>query len=203
MARVDFYYDVVCPYAYLAHTQIERVCGEVNAELRWKPILLGGLFRVIGAGDGPMPSMAPAKARLNLLDMQRWAEHWDVPLRLPAEHPRRTVLAMRAILAASDPLAATKALYRAYWVDGRDVANPDTVAAVLSETGLDGDALVTRAVDPTIKQALRESTDEAAAAGAFGVPACVVHVAGREPELFWGQDRLLLLSRFIAKTEAA
>lgn len=187
-ARVDFYFDVVCPYAYLAHTQIERICE--GAELRWKPILLGGLFRVIGAGDGPAPTMPAAKARLNLLDMQRWADRWAVALTMPAGHPRRTVLAMRAILASGDVPRAAKELFRRYWRDGLDVADEGVVTDALDAAGFDGAAVVARAQTQETKDALRAAVDEAAEAGAFGVPTFVVHRADRDPELIWGQDRL-------------
>src|SRR5262245_7362410 len=98
MKRVDFYYDFSCPYAYLGHTQIEALCDRGGAELVWKPFLLGGVFKAIGAPD--MPAMPPAKLRLNALDMTRWADHWGVALRMPATHPNRTVLALRAALAS-------------------------------------------------------------------------------------------------------
>ncbi len=189
--RVDFYFDVVCPYAYLAHTQIEHMCDEAGAELRWVPILLGGLFREIGAGDGPMPGMPDAKAKLNLLDMKRWAEHWEQPLEMPAEHPRRSVLAMRAVIASGDVPSAAKALYRAYWQDGLDVTDGEVVAKVLHDAGLNGAEAVGKATEGRTKQALRDHTSAAAEIGAFGVPTFVVHPAnGGKPALIWGQDRM-------------
>src|SRR5262249_39108152 len=90
--KVIFYYDIVCPFAYLASTQIESVCK--GTELHWQPILLGGLLKSIGNPE-PMRSAPPAKAYMNLLDAQRWAEHRGVPLVFPPGHPRRTVEAMR------------------------------------------------------------------------------------------------------------
>jgi 2-hydroxychromene-2-carboxylate isomerase len=190
VTSVDFYFDVVCPYAYLAHTQIEALCREHGAELCWRPILLGGLFRVIGAGEGPNATMSPAKARLNLIDMQRWAAAWEVPLVMPRGHPRRTVLAMRAIIASSDVAQSAKALFRRYWVDGLDVSDESVVRDALDAAGLDGAEAVRRAADPAIKEALVRAVDEAAAAGAFGVPTFVVRREGEAPSLVWGQDRL-------------
>jgi 2-hydroxychromene-2-carboxylate isomerase len=193
--RIDFYYDLSCPYAYLGHTQIEALCARHGAELVWKPFLLGGLFRAIGAADAP--AMIPAKARMNLLDMHRWAEHWKVPFHMPAEHPCRTVLALRTILASDDIARATKALFAAYWERGLDVSRADVVRQALDGAMFDGAALLERAGTESIKQELRSRTDEAVAAGVFGAPTWVVHggTADSDSELFWGQDRL----RFVDK----
>ena len=200
-ATVDFYFDVVCPYAYLAFTQLDGLLARHSFELRYKPILLGGLYRVIGAGDGPMPSMPPAKAKLNLLDMHRWAAFRDQPLNMPATHPNRTVLAMRTVLASGDYPRAGKALYAAYWVRGEDVSQPEVVRAALDGAGFDGAALVEAASDPAIKQQLFDAVDEAAAAGAFGVPTFVVKHGDRS-EMFWGQDRIAMVEAELAAAAA-
>src|SRR5262249_24435863 len=120
---VELYYDYSCPYAYLASTQIEAICQRTGAHLAWRPMLLGGVFHALGAKDGP--HLSPAKARLNFLDMHRWADWWGVPLVMPPGHPNRTVLALRATLAAGgDVPRASHALFRAYWAEGRDLSQP-------------------------------------------------------------------------------
>jgi 2-hydroxychromene-2-carboxylate isomerase len=195
MKRVELYYDYSCPYAYLASTQIEALCARSGAELVWRPMLLGGVFRAIGVPDGP--AFSPAKARLNHLDMHRWADWFGVPLVMPPLHPNRTVLALRATLAAEDAApAAAKALFRAYWVLGRDVSRPEVVSEALGEAGLDGPALLRRADEPSIKEALRARTDEAVARGVFGAPTMFVTVDGKT-ETFWGQDRLLFVEKML------
>ncbi|MCB9706717.1 MAG: 2-hydroxychromene-2-carboxylate isomerase [Myxococcales bacterium] len=182
--EVRFYYDVVCPYAYLASTQIEALAAAEGAQVSWRPILLGGVFRAIDAPQVPAASMSPPRARLNLLDMQRWADRWGVPLDMPSAHPRRTVAAMRLLVGVGEgPLriALTRALFRAYWAEGRDLADRAVVDAIAREHG----------VDPAIidgeeaRAGLFASTAEATALGAFGVP--VIAVGER---WWWGQDRL-------------
>jgi 2-hydroxychromene-2-carboxylate isomerase len=186
--RVELYYDYSCPYAYLASTQIEAVCARTSAVLEWRPMLLGGVFRALGAPDTPV--LAPAKARHNVLDMHRWADWWGVPFVMPPTHPNRTVLALRATLAAEEQsLRATKALFHAYWGLGRDLSRPEVVREALDGAGLDGAALVQRAEDAAVKDALRARTDEAVARGVFGAPTAFVTVDGKT-ECFWGQDRL-------------
>ncbi len=185
MPELEFYYDFSCPYAYLASTQIERIAERAGAELVYRPFLLGGVFNALGPAAPDMGRMPPPRARLNGLDMHRWAEHWRVPLRMPPTHPNRTVTALRAALASGDLPRASHALFAAYWAEGRDLSDPDVIRRALDGAGLDGAGLVERAGDAAIKRELRERTDEALSRGVFGAPACFVG-----GELYWGQDRL-------------
>jgi 2-hydroxychromene-2-carboxylate isomerase len=186
--RIAFYYDVVCPYAYLASTQIDALAARAGAVLEYRPFLLGGVFKAIGAPQVPMSAMNIAKARHNRLDMDRWAARFRVPLVMPETHPNRTVDALRAILASGDIPLATRALFHAYWVDALDLSEPGVVASALDRAGLGGDEAVRRAGEARIKDELRERTDQAVNEGIFGAPSFVVltHVK----QLFWGQDRL-------------
>jgi len=196
MPQVEIWYDIVCPYAYLGSTQIESVAREANATVSWEPFLLGGVFNALGVPSNLAASLSEPKRRHNAIDLERWAERFGVPLRMPAEHPRRTVLALRAILAADHQrVAATHALFRAYWVDGLDVSAPAVVRDILDRAGLDGAACVERASDPAIKGDLRRNTDEAVGRGIFGAPSFFVG-----DELFWGQDRLDFVARALARS---
>jgi 2-hydroxychromene-2-carboxylate isomerase len=151
--------------------------------------------------------MPAAKLRLNALDMHRWAARFEVPLVMPETHPNRTVLALRATLASPDVPAASKALFRAYWALGRDVSRREVVVEALDGAGLDGASLVARADEPPAKQALRDATDEATAAGVFGAPAFLVSAPRGEGDLeralFWGQDRLAMVERALGGTPPA
>lgn len=189
-SRVEFYFDVSCPYAYLAHLRIETVCTQRGADLEWKPILLGGLFRAVRGDDGPMAAMPAAKGRMNALDLQRWADHYAIPFTQPFSHPMRSVTAMRAIVVSGDVPRAAKAIYRAYWVDGLDVTSRDVLAKVLDGAGFDGETVVVRADEQDAKDRLFANTEAAAAIGAFGVPTYVVHRRGKEPVFEFGQDRI-------------
>src|SRR5689334_1637131 len=90
---LELWFDFSCPFAYLA----SRRAPQLPTEIDWRPMLLGGVFRGIGAGDGPMSTLSPAKALHNLHDMHRWADLFDVPFRMPAGHPMRTVRALRVL----------------------------------------------------------------------------------------------------------
>lgn len=182
---LEFFYDFSCPYAYLASTRVERIAKATGAQLEYKPFLLGGVFRALGSATPDVLPMSAPKARLNGLDMQRWAELFDVPLRMPAAHPNRTVTALRATLASGNIPRASHALFRAYWVDGADLSDPAVIGAAFDAAGLSPVAALAAADQAHCKAELRERTDEAIARGVFGAPACFVN-----GEMFWGQDRL-------------
>lgn len=203
VTTVEFWFDFSCPYAYLASRSIEAVCTAGGARLVLAPMLLGGVFRAIGAGDGPMPTLAPAKAASNARDMARWAERRGAPLTIPPAHPMRTVRALRTLLALPEATwpAAMHALYAAYWVDGADVTSDAVIAAALAGAGLDAAAIaaaLAAADTDAIKDALRARTDQAVALGVFGAPAMVVRRADVAPLLLWGQDRLHWLAAVLA-----
>ena len=189
---IRFFHDFSSPFSYLASTQIEAVAARQGASVEWCPILLGGLFRSIGTPDVPMLEMSAVKQAYIHSDMRAWAKWWGVPFSFPSTFPIRGVLPLRVAIA--EP-AATPHIYRALWVEDRNIGDPEVLAAVLSSAGLDAEKLLKAATDPVIKGQLRSNTEEAQAAGACGVPTFLV-----DGNLIWGQDRLDLLESFLAGT---
>lgn len=182
--NLDFWFDFSSPYAYLASTQIDALAARTGATLRWRPLVLGAVFKQVGQVDVPMLAANPAKQRHYLLDMQRWAGAYGVPFRFPETFPIRSILPLRAFLAHPDPVPFAHAVFRAAWGEARDVTDPD----VLRACGATDDVL---AAAPAQKQALIDTTAEAVAAGVFGAPTCIVD----DKWLFWGQDRLDMVEK--------
>ncbi len=186
---LELWFDVSCPYAYLASRRANRL----GVEIDWRPMLLGGVFRGIGAGDGPMATLGPAKAKHNLADMYRWAAAWGEPFRMPAAHPMRTVRALRVLLGLPHSRwpAAIEALYAAYWQRAEDITSDRVIAAALQHLGADEVSRAIASADsPAIKDELRTRTEEAISLGIFGAPGWVLRRPAREPLLLWGQDRM-------------
>ncbi len=182
-AVLEFFYDFVSPYSYLASTRVEEGARRAGGAVRFRPFLLGGVFKATG---NRAPLETPAKLRHLWVDVERWARRLGVPLARPAAFPPATVLAMRCALAAEQAgglVPFTHAAFRAYWVEGRDVSSPEVLAAVASSAGLDGAGLVASA--PSFKEALFRQTQEAVERGTFGAPTFFVG-----EELFVGNDRL-------------
>jgi 2-hydroxychromene-2-carboxylate isomerase len=195
---LELWFDFSCPYAYLASRRATRL----GVPIDWRPMLLGGVFRGIGAGDGPMATLSAAKARHNLLDMQRWAELFDEPFRMPAAHPMRTVRALRVLLALPHSRwpAAIEAIYAAYWQRGDDLTADDVIARTLRSAGLPDDEVASALVhgsSDAIKDELHRRTAEAIELGIFGAPAWIIRRPDA-PLLIWGQDRFPWLEAVLA-----
>jgi 2-hydroxychromene-2-carboxylate isomerase len=194
---LKFYFDFSCPYAYIASTSIEALALRCAARLEPRPILLGGVFRARATPQNLSATLSPAKARHNLADIHRQAAQAGVPLRMPKRHPMRTVEALRALLVVGEPfMALAHEFFKAYWVEGLDLTTRAAVGEVLRRAGHDADAVLAKLDDPAIKAELRERTDEAIAAGVFGVPACVL-ATDAGPELVWGADRLAMVEALL------
>jgi 2-hydroxychromene-2-carboxylate isomerase len=195
---LELWFDFSCPYAYLASRRARHLTVAVD----WRPMLLGGVFRGIGAGDGPMATLSPQKQAHNVHDMHRWADIFGEPFRLPPAHPMRTVLALRTLLALAPTWwpVAIEAIFAAYWQRGDDIARAEVIAQALRGAGVPDEAIAaaaSRADDPAIKDELRQRTDEAIALGIFGAPAWVLRDHG-EPLLIWGQDRMPWVEAMLA-----
>jgi 2-hydroxychromene-2-carboxylate isomerase len=187
---LDVYFDFGSPFAYLGCSQVAALAARAGARVTWHPMVLGGLFKNIGTPDVPLFTFPEAKQRHVGMDLERWAAYWAVPYRFPTRFPMRTIEALRVYLAlpAERRDAYRDAVFRAYWAEDRDIAEPKVLAACIGDETIARAALEAAKSD-AVKAALREETEAAAARGVFGAPTFIVD--GKE--LYWGQDRLSLV----------
>jgi 2-hydroxychromene-2-carboxylate isomerase len=189
----EFYFDFVSPYAYLAWRRLDQLCEEHNLRLEPRPVLLAG---ILGHWGQLGPAEIPAKRRFFIKDVLRWAAEYEFTMRFPDPHPFNPLGALRVTLAAGSHMALQNeiidALFTTAWRNGRHLSDAAVLKDILDETVDLDDDLVARSQSPPIKEALREQTDEAIERGVFGVP--TIRVDG---ELFWGNDRLGHLERFL------
>ncbi|WP_191833520.1 2-hydroxychromene-2-carboxylate isomerase [Pseudomonas fluorescens] len=184
---VEFFFDLGSPASYLAWTQLPALCVRHDAQLLYRPMLLGGVFQATGNAS---PAMVPAKARYVFADFQRYAKRYGVTLAFPPGFPVNTLGLMRGTMAVQlfQPErfeAYLTALFPAMWVQQRNLGDPQVLATVLREARFDPEQYQAWSVDPQVKAALKEATEEAVRRGTFGAPTFFVG-----EQMFFGQDRL-------------
>ncbi|MGL6000142.1 MAG: 2-hydroxychromene-2-carboxylate isomerase [Pseudomonas proteolytica] len=184
---LEFFFDLGSPTTYLAYTQLPGICAETGSQLVYQPILLGGIFKATGNAS---PITIAAKGRYMLQDLARYAKRYGVPLKFNPHFPINTLTLMRAVtgIQLRQPerfIDFIDCLFRALWVDGRNLGDPAVVAAVLAEHGFDPAQVLELAQNEAVKDALKHKTEEAIARGVFGAPSLFVG-----QQLFFGQDRL-------------
>lgn len=185
MARLEYFFDYVSPFSYLADTQLPALLERTGAELVHRPILLGGVMQ--GSGNSP-PFTVPNKGVYTGRDAQRWAEHYGVEMTTNPHFPVKTIQALRAatvLLEEGGFAEFHTAAFRATWCEAQDLGDPAVLATVLEKCGLDAAHVLERCGDPAIKDTLRKATEEAVERGAFGAPTFFVG-----DEMFFGNDRL-------------
>lgn len=194
MKRVEFFYDYASTYSYLAHREIEEIAERRGAELVFRPMVLGFVFKATG---NSMPAAVPAKAAYMVQDVRRWVRKTGLPFHMPSVFPVNTIRALRgacAALADGTFPAYHHAVMKAYWADDQDIGDAEVLAGIATGAGLDGAALVARCETEAVKAALKKNTDEAVARGVFGAPTFFVGDA-----MFWGNDRLEFVAEALAE----
>ena len=187
MKTIEFYFDFGSPTTYLAHTQLPRIAAEGGATLSYRPMLLGGVFKATGNAS---PVTVPAKGRWMGQDIARWARRYGVPFVFNPHFPINTLTLMRGAVGVQrrQPQLLARyldAVFRALWVEPRDLGQAAEVEAVLAPLGITAEDFMALVSDPEIKAALIANTEEAVARGVFGAPTCFVGET-----MFFGQDRL-------------
>jgi 2-hydroxychromene-2-carboxylate isomerase len=184
---LEFYFDVGSPASYLAWTQVPGIARATGSEVEYRPFLLGGVFQATGNRS---PMEVPAKGQYMLDDLQRFARRYGVPFAHNPHFPINTLTLMRMALGLQlrEPASMVPfvdAVYRAIWVEGKNMNDPATVGAVLQQAGFDPEKMLALASDPAVKDDLKAVTQEAVQRGVFGAPTFFVG-----QDMFWGQDRL-------------
>lgn len=189
--QVDFYYSIDSRYSYLAATQIPGLEAEFGITIGWKPIAFRALM--IARGDDPFtegPRIGQYDPAYRSIDVHRWANYYKVPLVEPDWEGdwRRIALAAVAALRLDAGQAMSFALYAAVMQDQATPKTDADLARIATAAGLDGDRLLALIDEPETARLHQQHLDDARRVGVFGVPSFALG-----SDIFWGNDRLVLL----------
>ena len=187
MTRLDFWLDFASTYSYPAAMRIEPLARERGVAMRWRPFLLGPIFATQGWKDSPF-NLYPVKGKHMWRDMQRTCARLGLPLKRPEPFPQNSLHAARVALALDEAARPDfcRAVYRAQFGEGRNIAERATLADILQTLGHHPASVLEPAAEAPIKARLKLETETAQRAGVFGAPSFIAE----DGELFWGNDRL-------------
>lgn len=193
---IDFYFDFTSPYGYIASQVIDELAAAQGYDVRWHTFMVVAAYKEFSATN---PLAHAAKEKYFRLDIPRTAAFHGVKFAFPPTWPEGLIAAGRAFtwIDRRDPAAAKRfahAALRAYWAEGKPLANPESVADLGAGVGEDRAALRAALDDAAVKQAFIAANNGTFAAGIFGSPQVVF-----SGELFWGTDRLEQLKAALAK----
>lgn len=173
---IDWFFDVVSPFAYLQLEQLDKLPADIA--IRPRPVVLGAIFNHWGNKG---PAEIGSKRTFTYRHALFRAQQLGIAYRMPPAHPFNPIKALRLTIAMGGSLDAVRAVFRYIWREGNDVASPESFAALCEAVGFPEG--VSAVENPEVKQALRQHTDAAIALGVFGVPTFAYN-----GNLFWGED---------------
>ena len=191
---IEFYFEFYSPYGYLASQRIDDIATRHRCEVTWRPFMLGPAF----AQTGMKPLVQiPLMDEYSLLDMKRCARLQGVAFQLPDEFPKVSLNCARAFYALVDEQpqkakALAKAIYHAIFGLGQDGTQPELIAKLARDLGVDDVTLLESIQDPVIKERLKLETQNTIERKIFGWPFIFV-----DDEPFWGNDRLDQVERWL------
>ena len=196
MKSVEFYFDLGSPYSYLAYYRLLQMAEQQEIQIVYKPILLGGVFKATGNRS---PIEIPVKGAYSILDMQRWAEYYQIPMQMNPHFPMNTLTLMR-ILTGVQLLhlekfeQVLKLLFDAMFGTPQNLNEPAVLAEVLKPSGFSVEDIMSMVQSEVVKQKLITETEQAIQRGIFGAPTFFVG-----DEMYWGQDRLHFVEQALNK----
>ena len=200
MTTIDYYMTLNSPWTYLGSARLAVIAARHKATVNIKPCKFGPIFEQ--TGGLPLLKRSPPRRAYRMMELKRWRDVHGIKLTLepkhfPSDEGLGTRLLLAAKLAGKDAHMLATELGRAIWEREENLADPAVVAAAAQRAGLDAAVLRAGGKSDAELDALHEQyTQQALAAGVFGAPSFVLPSA----EIFWGQDRLDLLDRQLAKS---
>jgi 2-hydroxychromene-2-carboxylate isomerase len=192
MARqIEFHFDYMSPYSYLATTQFAKLRSETGAEIAYKPFRILELMKLVG--NRPTTVECKNKSKYAGADLARWAALYKVPFqRNPNMRGFDYDVFRRATLAAVEQGKGDTVVpffYRAIWAGDANLAERPVLMGLLDKEGLDGEGLLKQSDDPKYSEKLEAATAASADKGVFGSPTFFVG-----EQMFFGNDRLGFLT---------
>jgi 2-hydroxychromene-2-carboxylate isomerase len=201
---IEFFFDCSSPWTYLAFSRIEALAAEFRAQIRWRPILVGGIFNTINPSVyASREHPVPAKVAYMSKDIADWARLVGIKIVFrPRVFPVNSVKAMRGCLWLEKQgklVPFARAVFEAYWGRDEDISQDAVLSPICDRLEIDAQRFFAAIAESEIKEQLRANTEEVMRRGGFGTP--TIFLDG--DDMYFGNDRLPLLRAALERRAAA
>ena len=178
---IEFYFDFVSPYSYLAHKQIRRIEEKENIKINYKPIFLGGLHKLIGITAA---AFINSKAKFMIRDCKMVSKKLNIKFKFNPLFPINSLNIMRGLLTINSNIKDSyiDSFFNAYWQDGLNLNDEKIIFDILKKCKVKKNDFLKKIKDQKIKYKLKKLTQEAYDNDIFGAPTFMVN-----KKIFWGQ----------------
>ena len=183
-SHIDFYFDIISPYSYIAHKKIQKIKEYQKVIFNYKPILLGGLHNLAGIS-------APAFNKFKIKNMQSDCElvskKNNISFKWNLKFPINSLSIMRGYISVNDNQKEDylDTFFNAYWRDNLDLSSDKEFSKLLESLKIDSKIFFDKISQQSIKDNLKQLTNDAFEKEVFGAPTFIIN-----NKIFWGQDRL-------------
>ena len=179
--HIDFYFDIISPYAYIAH---KKILKHKNIVFNYKPIYLGGLHKLAGIDS---PAFNKYKLRNNINDCNLVSEKNNIEFKWNSNFPINSLNIMRGYISVSKDKQNDylNCFFDAYWKDNYDLSNVENMSKLIRDLNIDSEEFFQSIKEQSVKDKLIKLTTDAFQKEVFGTPTFIVN-----NKIFWGQDRL-------------
>jgi 2-hydroxychromene-2-carboxylate isomerase len=197
MTKIDFFFDFMSPFGYLAHHRLPALAARYGATIDYKPIDLPAA-KVAAGNTGPSNRAVPVKLRYLHADQDRWAVRYGVPIVRPVT--LTSTRANKGTFYAAQRGQATEyvsSVWQKVWGEGRSMSDDSVLNAVAADMGWPASELLEFTLSAEAERRYEESNQEAHERGVFGVPIMMIGT-----EMWWGNDRLQFLEDYLSGDRA-
>ena len=197
MKKVEFFFDCSSPWTYLAFHRFQSIIKEVNVDIYWKPILVGGVFNKVNQdvyNNRLNPN--PLKFKYSRKDLQDWANYYKISINWPKIFPLNAVNVMRAVIVSEtfDKLIPFSLLcFENYWSKGIDISDLNILSELAESIDINKEIFQEEIKKQNTKDLLRSNTDELINRGGFGSPTIFIN----GDDMYFGNDRMELVRKKI------
>jgi 2-hydroxychromene-2-carboxylate isomerase len=181
---IDFYFDVISPYSYIAHKKIQKIKESQKVIFNYKPILLGGLHNLAGISA---PAFNKYKLKNFQSDCELVSKKNNISFKWNLKFPINSLSIMRGYLSVEESQKEDylNIFFDAYWKDNLDLSSEKEISKLLENLKIDSKIFFDKIKQQSIKDTLKKFTNDAFEKEVFGAPTFIIN-----NKIFWGQDRL-------------